>query len=118
MDVATIDPFEQAFCFLMPAEAIPNNQQGAPEMLAQALDKGADIVSSDVVSRKRKLHSESLLQGRNGESAIDGQAVMPIPTVVNRCVAFGGPGSPDGGLEHETRLIDEDEGAPLTPGFF
>lgn len=118
MEVTTIDGLEQTFCFLVAAETIPDDQQGAPEMLAQALDKGEDIVSGDVVSRDRKIQSEALMQGRDGDSAIDGQTVMPGPTVVNRRVAFGGPGSPDGGLEHETRLIDEDEGATLTPGFF
>jgi hypothetical protein len=42
-----IEITEQTCSFLVPAEAVPDEEPRAPEMPAEVLDKGKDLVASD-----------------------------------------------------------------------
>jgi hypothetical protein len=118
MDAGTIEVAEQACSFLMPAEAVPDEEEWALEMSAEVLDKGKDIVAGDVGGGDRKIEPHVLTYGRNSDGTGHGEALVTVPTIMDGCVPLGGPCPAHRRLEHEATLIEKDNGAALTPGFF
>ena len=118
MEAGAIEVTQQARGFLVPTEAIPDHQQRTLEMAAELLDKRKDIVPGDVGRRDRKIESQALTPGRDGDGAGDGQAVVTIPTIMDRCLALRCPRPAHRGLQHEAALINQNDRAALTPGFF
>jgi len=102
----------------VPAEAVPDEEQRAPEMPAEVLDKGKDLVAGNVRGGERKIESYALTQGREGDGAGHREAVVTVPTIMDRSLPLGCPGPTDRGLEHEATLIKKDDRPALTPGFF
>jgi hypothetical protein len=43
---------------------------------------------------------------------------MTVPTMLEGSVTLGGPGTAQGELEQKSGLVNEDNVAPVTPGFF
>src|SRR5215475_3836792 len=118
MDAGTIEVTQEPRGFLMPAEPVPDHQQGALEMPAEVLDKRKDIVACDVGGRDRKIESQTLTHGRDRDGAGHREAVVTVPAVMDRGLPLRGPGAALRGLQHEATLIDQDKGAALTLGFF
>jgi hypothetical protein len=57
MNPFAIEVVEEPSGFLMAAEAIPNDQQGSLEMAPELLDKGKNILASDVSGKHREIEA-------------------------------------------------------------
>jgi len=64
-----IEIAEQSGRFHVPSEAVPDEEQRAPEMPAEVLDKGTDSVAGQVRGCERKIESHALTHGREGDGA-------------------------------------------------
>lgn len=113
-----IEVTEQAGGFLVSAEAVPDEEQRAPEMPAEVLDKGKDIVAGNVGRRNGKIQPHALTHRRDGDGGGHRQAVVTVPTRMDGGFPLGCPRPTHRGLQHEATLIEKDDGAALTPGFF
>jgi hypothetical protein len=87
-DACARDMFEETRGFLVPSAAIPDDQQWTLQMPPEVPDKRNDIAPGDVGGRQRKIESQPLRHGRDGEGAGDGQAVVAIPTRMERGLAL------------------------------
>ena len=118
MDARAIQVAQQSRSFLMPAEAVPDHEQGTLEMPPELLDKAQDISAREIPRGDGKIEAQALLLGGDGNCTRHGEAVMTVPTIMDGCVPLGGPGAAHRGLKHEACLINKNDGAALTPGFF
>jgi hypothetical protein len=118
MHLLVIEGSEESIRFLVPAETIPDHEQGPLEMAAQLLHKRKEIVAREVLRAHGEIKAYTLLYGGNGDRTSHREAIVAIPTVMDGRVAPRRPRPADRGLEHEAGFIDENERASLTPGFF
>ena len=87
-------------------------------MAAQLLHTGKDLIAGNVPWGHREIEAQALLQGRHGDSTGDRETIVSVPTVMEGCVPLWCPGAPHRGWQHKAGLINQDEGAAFTPGFF
>jgi hypothetical protein len=118
MDACAINIFEQSRSFLVPTEAIPDEEQRTLEMRSEVLDKGKNIVACEVRGRNGKIEPHVLPDRRDSDGAVYREAIVALPTVMDRSFALGCPRATDSGLEHKAGLINENHGAALTLSFF
>jgi hypothetical protein len=84
----------------------------------ELLDKAKDSVAREVGQRDGARQPRALAHGRDSKGAGHRQAIVAIPTGMERGVPSECPGATQRGLEHEASLINANTGAALTPGFF
>ena len=102
----------------MAAETIPDYQEWALEMPVQLLHERTDIVAGDVGRGHGEIQAQALLEGRDRDGAGHREAIMAVPAIVDGRLALRCPRAAHRGLQHEATLINKDDGAALTPGFF
>ena len=73
---------EQASGFLLSAEAVPDEEQRAPERPGEGLDKGKDLIAGDGGGGHRQIQPHALTHGRDGEGAGHRQTGVAVPTLV------------------------------------
>ena len=112
-----IDLSEQTGGFFVPTEAVPDDEQRALEMASQLLDKRKDIVSGDVPRRDGEIETQTLLHRRQGDGAGYREAIVSVQLAWTGGAPWS-PGAAHRGLQHETGLVNKDNSAPFTPGFF
>ena len=87
-------------------------------MPAEMLDKSKNIIAGHIAQGDGKIEPHALPHGRDSNGAGHRQAVVAIPTGMERGFPSGCPRPTDRRLEHEATLIEKDDGTALTPGFF
>jgi hypothetical protein len=118
MDTGTIERLEEPGGLAVATPAIPDQQQGALQMAMELLHKGKDVLSREIRARHGKIAAQALALGGDGERSGHGEAIVAVPARVDGRFAPWCPGATHRRLEHEAGLIDQDQGAPVTPGFF
>jgi hypothetical protein len=101
----------------MAAKALPDHQPGAPEVSGKLLDEGEAIVAGAVGGRAGTVQAQALVEWRYRKRAGHREAIRALPTRVAGGLALGSPRAPHGGVQHKAALIEQDNGAALTPGF-
>lgn len=104
--------------FAVSAEAIPDHQERALEVPVELLHEGEDIIAGEIVRGDRKIESQALLLGGDGDRTGHREAIMAVPRIVDRRLALRRPRTAHRRLEHEAGLIKKNKGTAITPGFF
>ena len=118
MQACAIDRLEETGGFAVATPAIPDQQQGALQMAVELLHKGKASLSCEIGGRDRKIEPQALALGGDGECGGHGEAIVAIPARVDGGLALRGPRPAHSGLAHEAGLIQQDQRAAFTPGFF
>jgi len=105
---------------IMHLAAIPDNGDGTSNMTLKLTQKAHHILSMNifVVRQQGKVQSPMFANGANGDSTDGRDAIPSIPAIVNGCLTTRGQGSANGGSEHETRFIWENQVRSPTSSVF
>ena len=96
-----------------------NDQNYAFRKMNQQLGhKGFEIFSANIGILYGKIQSQLSSIGRDTDRRDHRQPIPTIPTVMERCSPFGGPGSPNRRLQHKTAFVKKKDGFTVSTSFF
>jgi hypothetical protein len=98
--------------------AIHHHDELAAQVAVQQVEKGHNLLGGDVVVVHLEVQAQALPQGRHRDPSDDRETVMPIPAVVDRCLASRRPSTTHHRLEHEAALIDQHDAPAFATGLF
>lgn len=97
---------------LVGLEAVPNDQQLALDLARERGQELHQLWALDAAGEEPEVEVPEGHAG-NGGALLPGEAVLQ-----HRRLPLGRPGAHPGRPFAQSRFVDEDEGAPLAPGFF
>jgi len=105
---------------IMHPAAVPDNRDRAGKMTLKLTQKAHHILSMNIfiVRQQGKVQSPTFANGTNSDGTDGRDAISSIPAIVNGCLAPRGQGSANGGSEHETRFIRENQMRPSASSVF
>lgn len=109
---------EQAHGLAMRIVPIQDQDELAPQMAVDQVEKGDDVIEADVVLMQLEVHTQTTPLGRHGEGGDDREPVMAIPAILDRCLPLRCPGTSHDGLKHEAAFVDYDDAPSFSLGFF
>ena len=102
----------------MNAPPIPDQDDLAPEVAVHLREEPEDILGADVVRNELKVKAQLATYGVDRENRHGRQTVMPIPSILDRCLALRCPRSTADRLQHKAALIEKNHARLLsTPPF-
>jgi hypothetical protein len=87
-------------------------------MASQLLHAGINVVSGEVALSHGEIQPQTFLHRRYGHGPGGGETIMTVPAVLDGRLPPRDPGAAHRGLQHETALVNKDNGTACTPGFF
>ena len=91
----------------------------APKVMENLTEKYRYFILSDIVPEEQPIETEAVSQRADGDPRDDGDAVVGKMVMNNGRLAYGGPGTPHAGGQHEARFVDENQvGAQPREVFF
>jgi len=109
---------QQAHGFAMNAVAIQDQDEFAPQLPMDQVEKGDDVIEADVVIMELEVQAHPAPLRRHGESRNGRETVVTIPTVLDRSLPLGRPGAAYHRLEHKAAFVNQDNApASLAPFF-
>lgn len=98
--------------------AVPEQDDGTPEMAEQMAHKGADLRVLDVFLVEAVVQAEATAPGTHGDARDHGDSIAPLVVIEKRRLSARRPGLADTRNQEEARFVDEDEMGTQPRGFF
>jgi len=100
--------------------AIPDNRDRTRQMMLKLTQEAHHILSMDIriVRQQGKVQSSTFANGTDRDGTDGRDTISSIPAIVNGRLAARGQGPANGGREHETRFIRENQMRPSASSVF
>ena len=98
--------------------AVPHQDNAFGKMLQQCGHEGFGLVGGDIVVEHVEIETQSTPLRRERDGRDDRQSVASVPAIVNRRLAFGGPGATDRRLQHKAAFVRENNGFTVSSSVF
>src|SRR5574341_661683 len=103
---------------LVDLAAVPQHDDGAPEMAQELPEKAAHLRRMEVLVVELEVEAEALAPRADRQAGDDRDAVVALPVAEQGSLAGGGPGPAHAGDEQEPGLVYEDEVGAQPRGVF
>jgi len=90
----------------------------APKVMENLTEKCRYFILSNVIPEEQAIETEAVSLRADGDPRDDGDAVVGKMVMNNGRLAYGGPGTPHAGGQHEARFVDENQVGAQPRGVF
>jgi len=94
---------------LVDADLVPEENDGAAEMVQQVPEERAHLIVPDVLRVDLEVEADPLALGRNADPGDDREAIVAVAVADDRRSRTRCPGLAQGRDQEEARLVDEDD---------
>ncbi len=109
---------KSSFCPAVNQPAVKNQDNTFRKVCQKCRYKCLKVIHPDVVVMDREVQTQPMTFWRNADSRNGRESVSSIPAIVNRCLSFWRPGTPNSRLKHKTAFIGQYDGFSRLAGFF